>query len=152
MRTIAQIIRNSTAVGAGCPCHPICTTAPIKKAYCQRIEKEESRRGSHRHIGKKSFTIAKCARLKTNREFIMSSTQTEKELALMEERLLAQQTISAFLIAHLAIEDVIKPESMRKNIDMIAISSGFGKDALSDINRVFGLAERMVEAFGKHSE
>ncbi len=79
----------------------------------------------------------------------MSSTQTEKELALVEERLLAQQTISAFLIAHLALEDLIKPERMRKNLDMIAISSGFGKDALSDINRVFGQAERMVEAFGK---
>lgn len=82
----------------------------------------------------------------------MSSTQIEKKLALLEERLLAQQTISAFLIAHLALEDVIKPDSMRKNIDMIAISSGFGKDALSDINRVFGLAARMVEALGKHSE
>jgi hypothetical protein len=69
----------------------------------------------------------------------------EKELTEMEERLMAHRAITAFLIAELSDAGIINKDTMRKNIDVLAESSGFGEQTLQDIEKLFGTADLILQ-------
>ena len=72
-------------------------------------------------------------------------------LSPLEERLAVMQQVMAFLMAHLADQGLINIKATRKDIEQIAELSGFGRKAMADIDRLFGMAELTLQIFdGRH--
>ena len=71
------------------------------------------------------------------------------QISQLEERLLIQQTLSAFILAHLADEGLINLEVMKINIESVAILSGFREKALADLDRLFGTAQISLDLLEK---
>ena len=67
----------------------------------------------------------------------------------LEERLVIQQSITAFLIAHLVDQGLINLDAAREHVALVAKISGFHDKALEDIDRVFGTAELTLKTIGR---